>query len=239
MTFSSFRRRTETEKRKRYDPTYQDMKTFFERYPERRRLDDYYDCTGYTRPEMLSKFMGIPTTTTITNDTTYAVTLEADLERGGVSFFSSDEDLETWKTIEYNGANISIIDCGYITDCRENYLINYFRFSGKSDSDIFPRVDQIVSVTTTTLEILISSTTENAGPLVMSFMYDTSNSSDLCYWTPYQVVAWITATNPSITGMVQGNISDSITDYSSYVISKSSRTTGSPDGNWLYVVFFY
>ena len=51
------------------------------------RLDDYYDCTGFTRPEMLAKFMGIPTTTTVTNDTTYVVTLEADVERAGVNFF--------------------------------------------------------------------------------------------------------------------------------------------------------
>ena len=50
-------------------------------------------------------------------------------------------------------------------------MTNYFRFSGKSDTDIFPRVDQIVSVTNTTMQVLISSTTENAGPLVMSFMY--------------------------------------------------------------------
>ena len=50
-------------------------------------------------------------------------------------------------------------------------MTNYFRFSGKSDTDIFPRVDRIVSVTNTTMEVLISSTTENAGPLIMSFMY--------------------------------------------------------------------
>ena len=34
--------------------------------------------------------------------------------------------------------------------------------------------------------------------------------------------------------MVQGNINSSITDYSSYVLSKTARVKGSPAGNWLY-----
>ena len=42
-SFSSLRRRTEEEERKRYDPTYKDVEDFVETYPERRRLDDYYD----------------------------------------------------------------------------------------------------------------------------------------------------------------------------------------------------
>jgi len=227
---------TEEEERVRYDLTQREVEGFFERYPERRQLDsdDYYDCTGYTRPEILSKFMGIPTTTTITNATTYAVTLEADVERTGNYFFSSDSELESWTIIQYGGENISILDCGFIKDCRENTMTNYFRFSGKSDTDIFPRVDQILSVTNSTIQVLISSTTENAGPLVMSFMYDNTNSTNLCYWTPYQVVAWITASNPSITGIVQGGVSSNITDYSDYVINKGTRTSGSPTGNWLY-----
>lgn len=212
------------------NPTPEQVEQYFEENPNKRRiLDDYYDCTGYTRPEILAKFMGIPTSTAQTNDTTYAVTLTADEERTGLVFWQSTTEMEAWKLVEYNGANISITDCGYSTDCRDTVLTNYFRFANKADTDTFPRVEQITAVTNTSITILISSTTENAGPLVLGLLYNNINSTDDCYWTPYQVVAWISASAPTITGIVQGGLDDTDTSdwATSYLIAKDSRTSGS------------
>ena len=93
-SFSSLRRRTEEEERKRYDPTYKDVEDFVEDHPSSGDWTITTTVQGFTRPEMLAKFMGIPTTTTVTNDTTYVVTLEADVERAGVNFFDETNTLD-------------------------------------------------------------------------------------------------------------------------------------------------
>eukprot|EP00940_MAST-03C_sp_MAST-3C-sp2_P001642 g1642.t1 len=181
-------------------------------------------------------------TNTESNPGRAAVTMVPALSRTGIKFWSSQSDLNEW--LQYDGDSSSLLDCnadGTDISCRDTVLTKYFRFVGSNEGDTFPRVEMITSVNVSSMSIVVSSTTDNGGPLVMSFLYNATNSSDDCNWTPYQVVAWIVPVDPQISGMIRGGLDEADENVwsTSYVIvdvstqTSGTRVRGSPNGNWI------
>eukprot|EP00939_MAST-03C_sp_MAST-3C-sp1_P000028 g28.t1 len=205
-----------------------------------RSLATYYTCDD-DRPEIQASFLGYEASTS-SDSSRATITLTAAQYRTGNLFWSNDGDLNSW--LLYDGTN-SLLDCnsdGTDTACRDTTLATYFRFTGNEDgSNTFPRVEMIKSATNSTLEIIVSATTDTAGPMVIAFLYNATDSSDDCNWTPYQVAAWVIAVAPEISGMIQGGLSTStesswktdglIVDLGSD--QTGTKISGSPGGNWI------
>eukprot|EP00940_MAST-03C_sp_MAST-3C-sp2_P001036 g1036.t1 len=134
------------------------------------------------------------------------------------------------------------------SDCRDKELSRYFLFPSKASNatrkNFFPRIDAVRNTTLTQMDTFLSAATANAGPLIMSFAYDHNSSGwddnydaatdtyyPNCFWTPYQIVAWVIPQNPTIEGFVEGGAADDATTFTPspsrhpFIFTDSERVT--------------
>eukprot|EP00939_MAST-03C_sp_MAST-3C-sp1_P001660 g1660.t1 len=231
-----------------------------------RMLSTNAACTD-RRPHIRADFCGL-----FTNSTGARLTLRADTYRSRYRnddgkwipnlFFPTDDKLSNWTTINFTNQNRTITNivcaacgtsnccpptCADAAGCRDSELSRYFLFPSKAAvanrDNFFPRVERITNATSDELSLYVSTATADAGPLLMSFAYDTEGTNwtdnldnatqtyyPNCQWTPYQIVAWVIPQDPTISGFIDGNTTTTPTYASStsahpFLYTDSDRIT--------------